>query len=126
MIERYSLPEMDAIFSDVARFSRYLAIELHALDGQAAIGLVPQVVAAACRARAPQVDESFVRAVAERETVTNHDVADALTKQGYKVDKAQVRMPTGPLKTTGEHPLAVSLHTDVVVDITVVVVGEHV
>ena len=75
MIERYSLPEMDAIFSDVARFSRYLAIELHALDGQAAIGLVPQVVAAACRARAPQVDESFVRAVAERETVTNHDVA---------------------------------------------------
>ena len=59
-------------------------------------------------------------------SVTNHDVADALIKQGYKVDKAQVRMPTGPLKTTGEHPLAVSLHTDVVVDITVVVVGEHV
>ncbi len=59
-------------------------------------------------------------------SVTNHDVADALTKQGYKVDKAQVRMPTGPLKTTGEHPLAVSLHTDVIVDITVVVVGEHV
>ena len=59
-------------------------------------------------------------------SVTNHDVADALGKQGYKVDKAQVRMPTGPLKTTGEHPLAVSLHTDVVVDITVVVVGENV
>lgn len=59
-------------------------------------------------------------------SVTNHDVADALTKQGYKVDKAQVRMPTGPLKTTGEHPLAVSLHTDVVVDITVVVIGENV
>jgi large subunit ribosomal protein L9 len=58
-------------------------------------------------------------------SVTNHDVADALGKQGYKVDKAQVRMPQGPLKTTGEHPLAVSLHTDVVVDITVVVVGEH-
>ena len=58
-------------------------------------------------------------------SVTNHDIAEALGKQGYKVDKAQVRMPTGPLKTTGEHPLAVSLHTDVVVDITVVVVGEH-
>ena len=59
-------------------------------------------------------------------SVTNHDVADALTKQGYKIDKSQVRMPTGPLKTTGEHPLAVSLHTDVVVDITVVVIGENV
>ncbi len=58
-------------------------------------------------------------------SVTNHDIAEALGKQGYKVDKAQVRMPTGPLKTTGEHPLAVSLHTDVVVDITIVVVGEQ-
>jgi large subunit ribosomal protein L9 len=59
-------------------------------------------------------------------SVTNHDIAEALAKHGYKVDKAQVRMPQGPLKTTGEHPLAVSLHTDVVVDINVVVVGEHV
>ena len=42
MIERYSLPEMDAIFSDAARFARYLDIELHALDGQAAIGAVPE------------------------------------------------------------------------------------
>ena len=57
---------------------------------------------------------------------TNHDIAEALGKQGYKVDKSQVRMPQGPLKTTGEHPLAVSLHTDVVVDVNVVVVGEHV
>jgi adenylosuccinate lyase len=75
VIERYSLPEMDAIFSDVARFSRYLEIELHALDGQAALGVVPVAAAAACRARAPKVDEAFVRAVDEREAVTNHDVA---------------------------------------------------
>lgn len=75
MIERYSLPEMDAIFSDVARFSRYLEIELHALDGQAAVGVAPVAAAAACRTRAPQIDESFVRAVSEREAVTNHDVA---------------------------------------------------
>ena len=58
-------------------------------------------------------------------SVTNADVAEALEAKGFKVEKADVRMPTGPLKTTGEHPLAVSLHTDVVVDITVVVVGEH-
>ena len=75
MIERYSLPEMDAIFSDAARFARYLEIELHALDGQATIGVVPSSVASACRARAPKVDEVFVREVSERETVTNHDVA---------------------------------------------------
>jgi large subunit ribosomal protein L9 len=57
-------------------------------------------------------------------SVTNFDIAEALTKQGFAVEKAQVRMPTGPLKVTGDHPVAVALHTDVVVEITVAVVGE--
>ncbi|NDH45903.1 MAG: hypothetical protein EBY04_05970 [Actinobacteria bacterium] len=75
MIERYSTPEMSALFSDTARFARYLEIELHALDAQARYGAVPQAAAAACRTRAPQVDEHLVRAITEREVVTNHDVA---------------------------------------------------
>ena len=58
-------------------------------------------------------------------SVTNHDIADALGKLGFKLDKAQVRMPTGPLKTVGEHPLSVAIHTDVVVEVNVVVTGEH-
>ncbi|MDQ2818860.1 MAG: 50S ribosomal protein L9 [Pseudomonadota bacterium] len=58
-------------------------------------------------------------------SVTNFDIAEALTKQGFAVEKSQVRLPTGPLKTTGEHPVAVALHTDVVVEITVAVVGEQ-
>ena len=58
-------------------------------------------------------------------SVTNHDIADALGKLGFPVDKANIRMPTGPLKTTGEHPLSVALHTDVVVEVNVVVTGEH-
>ena len=57
-------------------------------------------------------------------SVTNHDIAAALTAQGFKVEKAQVRMPNGPLKTVGDHPVAVSLHTDVAVDVHVTVVGE--
>ena len=57
-------------------------------------------------------------------SVTNFDIAEALTKAGFAVEKAAVRMPTGPLKTTGEHSVAVALHTDVVVDITIAVVGE--
>ncbi|AMP05559.1 MULTISPECIES: 50S ribosomal protein L9 [Collimonas] len=59
-------------------------------------------------------------------SVTNFDIAEALTKQGFAVEKAQVRLPNGPLKTTGEHPVAVALHTDVVVDIVIAVIGEHV
>ncbi|HEY0065210.1 50S ribosomal protein L9 [Massilia sp. CF038] len=57
-------------------------------------------------------------------SVTNFDIAEALSKAGFAVEKAQVRMPTGPLKTTGEHAVAVALHTDVVVEITIAVVGE--
>ncbi|TWI62234.1 large subunit ribosomal protein L9 [Pseudoduganella lurida] len=57
-------------------------------------------------------------------SVTNFDIAEALTKAGFPVEKAAVRLPNGPLKTTGEHPVSVSLHTDVVVDVTVAVQGE--
>jgi large subunit ribosomal protein L9 len=58
--------------------------------------------------------------------VTNNDIADELVKNGYVVTKAQVRMPNGPIKTVGDHSVSVALHTDVVVDITVVVYGETV
>ena len=57
-------------------------------------------------------------------SVTNHDIADALEKQGFKLDKAQVRMPNGPLKAVGEYQLAVGLHTDVIAEVVVVVSGE--
>ena len=55
-------------------------------------------------------------------SVTNADVAEALTKAGMAVAKAQVRMPNGPLKTVGEHPVSVAPHHDVVVEVTVHVV----
>ena len=58
-------------------------------------------------------------------SVTNADISDALTKQGFPVEKSQIRMPQGPLKTTGDHAISVALHTDVVVEITVAVLGEH-
>ena len=57
-------------------------------------------------------------------SITNHDVAEALSKQGFAVHKSQVRMPTGPLKTVGDHPVSIALHTDVVVSITITVIGE--
>ncbi len=57
-------------------------------------------------------------------SVTNADVADALTRIDFKVVKSQVRMPNGPLKTVGEHIVSVAPHSDVVVDVKVVVVGE--
>jgi large subunit ribosomal protein L9 len=57
-------------------------------------------------------------------SVTNHDIAEALTKSGLAIAKSQVRLPNGPLKTVGEHPVSVAPHGDVVVDVTVQVVAQ--
>jgi len=59
-------------------------------------------------------------------SVTNVDVVEALKKQGTSVEKSMVRMPSGPLKQIGDHPVSVALHTDVTAHITVHVVGETV
>ncbi len=57
-------------------------------------------------------------------SVTNGDIADGLLTAGFEVAKSLVRMPNGPLKTIGDHAVSVALHHDIVVDITVTVVGE--
>ena len=57
-------------------------------------------------------------------SVTNADIAEALTKAGTAIAKSQVRLPNGPLKTVGEHPVSVAPHTDVVAEVTVQVVAQ--
>jgi large subunit ribosomal protein L9 len=59
-------------------------------------------------------------------SVTNVDVVEALKPQGVQIEKSMVRMPSGPLKQVGEHPVSIALHTDVTAHITVNVVGETV
>ncbi len=75
MIQRYSTPETDALFSEVAKMQRWMEIELSVTDALAATGVVPPDMAAACRSGAPVIDEAFVAAVEAREVITNHDVA---------------------------------------------------
>ncbi|WP_301102584.1 50S ribosomal protein L9 [Propionivibrio sp.] len=58
-------------------------------------------------------------------SVTNHDIADGLRALGFDIEKSDIRMPVGPLKTVGESSLAVALHTDVLATIKVAVVGEQ-
>ena len=57
-------------------------------------------------------------------SVTNGDIAEELTKMGFPVQKSQVRMPHGPIKTVGDSNVNVALHTDVLVEINVTVYGE--
>jgi large subunit ribosomal protein L9 len=58
-------------------------------------------------------------------SVTNVDISEALKSQGLEVLKAHIRMPQGPLKTVGDHPIKIALHADVLVTVTVSVLGEQ-
>ena len=71
MIPRYDVPEVAAVWSDVARLGHWLEIELLAVEAWAELGVVPPADAAACRERATFT----VEAVLEREQVTRHDIA---------------------------------------------------
>ena len=58
-------------------------------------------------------------------SVTNADIAEGLTKAtGVAVKKAEIRMPTGPLKHIGEFPIVIQLHSDVLANVVVHVVPE--
>ena len=71
MIERYTRPEMGAVWSEQAKLDNWLAVELAVVDALAEAGVVPGTDAAAVRERAAFT----VEAVKERERVTDHDVA---------------------------------------------------
>ncbi len=58
-------------------------------------------------------------------SVTTYDIAEALQALGHEVERAAIRLPQGPLKAIGDYEIAVALHGDVVVHITVTVLGEQ-
>jgi large subunit ribosomal protein L9 len=86
---------------------------------------------AAAQARGTEIDGLTVqltrRAGADGRlfgSVTTHDIADAITALGHTVERSEIRLPQGPLKTVGDHDVAVALHGDVVVHVKVSVLGE--
>jgi large subunit ribosomal protein L9 len=52
------------------------------------------------------------------------DIAEAATNAGHKVARAEVRLPTGPLRTVGDHTITLHLHTDIDVQLPVVITAE--
>lgn len=52
------------------------------------------------------------------------DIAEAITQAGFKVEKSEIRLPTGPLRDIGEHNVSVQLHSDVTTTVKVIVVAE--
>lgn len=57
-------------------------------------------------------------------SVGTKDIADAVTALGLELRKAEVRLPTGPLRHTGEYQVTVQLHGDVTAQVAVQIVPE--
>ncbi|HET9474275.1 MAG TPA: 50S ribosomal protein L9 [Steroidobacteraceae bacterium] len=53
------------------------------------------------------------------------DIAEACTNAGHKLARAEVRLPTGPLRTVGDHMITLHLHTDIDVQLPVVITAEE-
>jgi large subunit ribosomal protein L9 len=53
------------------------------------------------------------------------DIAEACTRQGFKIERSEVRLPSGPLRTLGEHMVNLHLHADVDVPLAVSIVAEE-
>ena len=83
------------------------------------------------RARADQLAGKVVRikALAGSEgklfgSIGTVDIAAACTQMGVEIERSEVRLPNGPLRTAGEHEVELHLHSDLNVPLTVVIEGE--
>ena len=53
------------------------------------------------------------------------DIAEAATREGLKIERSEVRLPAGPLRTVGEHVVSVHLHADIDVPLHIAIVAEE-
>lgn len=58
-------------------------------------------------------------------SVGTHDIAEAVTAAGQKLEKKEVRMPNGAIRVAGEYDIELHLHTDVNATIKLTVIGEE-
>lgn len=54
-------------------------------------------------------------------SVSNAEIADAITAAGVEIERREIRMPDGPLRQIGEHEIGIHLHTDVDAVVKVIV-----
>jgi large subunit ribosomal protein L9 len=121
----YLMPQGKAVFASKANIEHFEARRAD-LEKQLAESL------AAAQARADKlsaITEVTIAAKAGDEgklfgSIGTRDIADAITEAGVEVTKAEVRLPLGTLRETGEYEIAIHLHSDVNTSIKLVVIAE--
>ena len=53
------------------------------------------------------------------------DIAEGVRKAGHQIERSEVRLPNGPIRQAGEHIVQIGLHTDLTIDLPVVIIGEE-
>ncbi len=121
----FLLPKGKAVFASKANIEHFEARRAD-LEKQLA------EVLAAAEAKAAKITELAEVTIASSAgdegklfgSVGTKDIADAVTAAGVEVSKAQVRMPLGTIRETGEFEIAIHLHNDVDTSIKVIVIAE--
>ena len=90
MIERYSTPELRALWSEASKYRAWLKVELSAMDAQATLGEVPHEAHTVLVQKSQQdpLDEAFALRVAEIEAVTRHDIVAFTTALSERYGEA--------------------------------------
>jgi large subunit ribosomal protein L9 len=119
----FLIPQGKAVAATEANTAAFEARRAE-LEKQAAI-------LAAANARAEQLNEVNIVITAKAGdegklfgSIGTRDIADALTNAGLALDRAEVRLPNGALRHTGEFNIAIQLHHDVVAEVLVTIVSE--
>lgn len=121
----YLLPQGKAVFASTANVEHFEA-------RRAEIETNLAEVLATAEARAVKVVELAEVTIASKAgeegklfgSIGTRDIADAITEAGVEVTKAEVRLPLGAIRETGEFEIALHLHHDVDTSIKVIVIAQ--
>jgi large subunit ribosomal protein L9 len=121
----YLLPEGKATLATADNIARFKArrAELERMARE-------QLTSAEERAAAMKDFKLVIQAKAGTEgklfgSIGTSDIAEACSKAGFNVQRSEVRLPNGPLRTVGDHAVALHLHADIDVPLAVSIVAEE-
>lgn len=121
----YLIPQGKAQFATPENLAQFEARRAE-FEKQAAQAL------AEAQARKEQLDSADIHIIskvgAEGKlfgSIGPREVAEAISAKGIALEKREVRMPTGSIRTIGEHVVGIHLHSDVDIEVTVTVAGEE-
>src|SRR5947209_19143540 len=84
MIDRYTLPEMGALWSEETRFQKWLEVEIAVCEVHAEMGIIPRAALEQIKSRA----KFSVARINEIEKTTDHDVIAFTTNLAESIGEA--------------------------------------